>query len=49
MGVKVIGSYVRTNKKLPATQALCPQKWPAAKCYNHLRKFNNDIDIQFGW
>ena len=36
MGVKVIGSHVRTNKKLPATQAFCPEKWPAADRYNHL-------------
>ena len=32
MGVKVIGSYVWTNKKLPATQAFCL----AADRYNHL-------------
>ena len=25
MGVEVIGSHVRTNKKLPATQAFCPE------------------------
>ena len=36
MGVKMIGSHVRTNKKLPVTQAFCPEKWPAADCYNHL-------------
>ena len=36
MGVKVIGSHVRTNKKLPATQAFCLEKWLAADCYNHL-------------
>ena len=38
MGVKVIGSHVQTNKKLPATQAFCPEKWPAADRYNHLCK-----------
>ena len=36
MGVKVIGSYVRANKKLPATGAFYPEKWPAADRYNHL-------------
>ena len=41
MGVEVIGSHVRTSKKLLATQAFCPEKWPAADHYNHLCKWSN--------
>ena len=41
MGVKVIGSHVRTNKKLPATQAFCPEKWLAADRYNHLCAYDS--------
>ena len=45
--MEMIGSYVRTNKKLLAIQGFCSEKWPAADPYNHLwsRRVHNALSF----